>query len=151
MKCVVTGVNERGRSYIVAVTEMDASKAQKIWEYQPSDVQSWIDAIDPATSADWIIPQVPGGVRWTYTPFKPDSEAERVQLDGIDSKGFHTTRSIDFDLLLDGELTMILDEERIALQAGDYVIQQATRHAWKNEGTKVAMLLTLIHRPFGVK
>src|SRR5260370_25257365 len=132
MKCVVTGVNEHGRSHIVLVTEMDASQAQKIWEYQPSDVQHWIDAIDPATAADWIIPPVPGGVRWTYTPFKPDSETKRVPLDGIDSEGFHTTRSIDFDLLLEGELTMVLDEGQIVLQAGASLIHPGTRHRSKD-------------------
>jgi Cupin domain len=151
MKRVVTGVNDRGRSYIVSIEELDSAQAGSIWDYQPTDVEAWLKGIDPATAADWIGPQVPGGARWMYAPMKPDSEAEHGRYDGIDEDGFHTTRTIDFDFIVDGELTMVLDEDRVKLQAGDFVIQQATRHAWKNESQGVAVLLALIHRPTSVE
>jgi quercetin dioxygenase-like cupin family protein len=44
----------------------------------------------------------------------------------------------------------VVDEGRIALEKGDFVIQQATRHAWKNDSDKPALLLALIHRPNGI-
>jgi mannose-6-phosphate isomerase-like protein (cupin superfamily) len=151
MKRVVTGVNEHGRSYIVSAEELDTAQPHNVWDFEPDQVMKTIGQIDPSVTADWIGPTVGGGARWIYAPMKPDSEGTHVSMDGIDEDGFHTTRTVDFDFIADGELTMVLDEDRITLHAGDFVIQQATRHAWKNESDKVAVLIALIHRPDGVK
>jgi hypothetical protein len=148
MKRVVTGVNEQGRSYVVSIEELNPSQPHAVWDYEPSQVRDWINAIDPGTAADWIGPQVSGGARWMFAPMQP--YAEHRPMPGIDEHGFHTTRTIDFDFVFEGELTMVLDEDRVHLEKGDFVIQQATRHAWKNESDKTAILLALIHRPEGV-
>ncbi len=151
MKRVVTGVNEQGRSYIVSVEEFDATQPQKIWDYEPSHIQDWIAAIDPADAADWIAPDVSGGTRWFFAPMMPGgAQAEFTQMQGVDENGFHTTRTIDFDFIFDGEITLLLDEGSIALETGDFVIQQATRHGWRNETDKPCIMLTLIHRPDSV-
>lgn len=150
MKRVVTGVNERGRSYIVSIDELDASQPQAVWDYQPSDVRDWISAIDPAAAAEWIGPEAGGGARWYFAPMKPDAEAEHLEMPGMDENGFHTTRTVDFDFMFDGELTLVLDEDSVQLEKGDFVILQAARHAWRNESDKTAILLSLIHRPEGV-
>ncbi len=148
MKRVVTGVNEQGRSYIVSAEELDPAGPGTVWTYEPSQVLDSINAIDPQVAADWIGPQVSGGVVWHFAPMAPEAEiTEHHSYPGIDENGFHTTRTIDFDFIFEGELTMVLDEDRVRLQKGDFVIQQATRHAWKNESDKTAILLALIHRP----
>jgi hypothetical protein len=158
MKRVVTGVNAQGRSYVVSSEELDSSGQFNItvWDYEPPQVRDWIDAIDPDTAADSFGPQVAGGVRWSLATIPPAGEqpqrggewAERPK--GLDENGFHTTRTIDFLVMLDGKLTMLLDEERVLLEKGDFVVQQATRHAWKNESNEVAVLAGLVHRPDGV-
>ena len=150
MKRVVTGVDEQGRSYIVSVDELDPSTGQMVWDYEPSHVRPWIEAIDPATAAEWIGPEVPGGVRIMFAPLPPDSEMQHGEMPGIDEHGFHTTRTIDFDFLVDGELTLVVDEGSVPLEKGDFVIQQATRHAWRNSSDRPAVLLAVIHRPDGV-
>jgi len=62
--------------------------------------------------------------------------------------GFHTTRTVDFDFVVEGELTMELDADTVRLEAGDFVIQQAARHAWRNESAaRRAVLLALLHAP----
>ena len=48
----------------------------------------------------------------------------------------HQTRSVDFGIILEGEIDMLLDESEVHLQAGDVVVQQATNHAWVNRGSK---------------
>jgi quercetin dioxygenase-like cupin family protein len=48
----------------------------------------------------------------------------------------HRTRTIDYALVLDGEIDMLLDDTEIHVKAGDVVVQQATNHAWVNNGTK---------------
>ena len=44
----------------------------------------------------------------------------------------HRTESIDYAIILSGEITMLLDEEEVHLKAGDVLIQCGTNHAWSN-------------------
>jgi hypothetical protein len=46
----------------------------------------------------------------------------------------HQTRSVDFGIVLEGEIDMLLDDSEVHLKAGDVVVQQATNHAWVNRG-----------------
>jgi len=48
----------------------------------------------------------------------------------------HRTRSVDYALVLSGEIDMLLDEGEIHLKAGDVLVQQGTNHAWVNRGTE---------------
>lgn len=51
--------------------------------------------------------------------------------------GMHTTDSLDYVLVVSGEATLELDDgEQTVLRAGDVVIQNGTRHAWRNHGTE---------------
>jgi hypothetical protein len=156
MKRVVTGVNEHGRSYAVSIEELDTSTFDAVWSYEPGQISEWISAIDPGVAADWVGPQVAGGLRWVivpfppYPPFPPEGDVPKhIEHQGIDKDGYHTTRTIDFDCLIEGELTLILDEGQVRLKRGDCVVQQATRHAWRNEGDKPALLLAVLYRPEG--
>ena len=49
--------------------------------------------------------------------------------------GMHRTESIDYAIVLSGEIDMLLDDSEVHLKAGDIVIQQGTYHAWANRGT----------------
>ncbi|MES2565085.1 MAG: cupin domain-containing protein [Pseudomonadota bacterium] len=42
------------------------------------------------------------------------------------------TRTLDFCLILEGEITLVLDTEEVELKAGDTVVQRGTNHAWSN-------------------
>jgi mannose-6-phosphate isomerase-like protein (cupin superfamily) len=54
-----------------------------------------------------------------------------------DVPGMHTTDSIDYVMVVSGEATLELDDgEQTVLRAGDVVIQNGTRHAWRNHGTE---------------
>jgi uncharacterized cupin superfamily protein len=46
----------------------------------------------------------------------------------------HRTRSLDYAVVMSGEIDMLLDEGEVHLKAGDVVVQQATNHAWVNRG-----------------
>lgn len=48
----------------------------------------------------------------------------------------HRTRTIDYAIIMDGEIDMLLDDSEIHLKAGDVLIQQGTNHAWVNRGTR---------------
>jgi len=52
-----------------------------------------------------------------------------------DGSQMHVTQTVDYAILLDGELWLELDDaETVHLAAGDIVVQQATRHGWRNKG-----------------
>ncbi len=44
----------------------------------------------------------------------------------------HRTETIDYAIVLSGEIYMILDESEVLLKAGDVVVQCGTNHAWSN-------------------
>lgn len=48
----------------------------------------------------------------------------------------HRTRSLDYAIIMSGEIDMLLDEGEVHLKAGDVVVQQATNHAWVNRSSK---------------
>jgi len=56
----------------------------------------------------------------------------------------HRTRTIDYAIIMSGEIDMMMDDSVVHLRAGDVVVQQATNHAWINRGTvpcRVAFIL----------
>jgi mannose-6-phosphate isomerase-like protein (cupin superfamily) len=54
-----------------------------------------------------------------------------------DAPGMHTTDSIDYVMVVSGEATLELDDgETVVVRAGDVVVQNGTRHAWRNHGTE---------------
>jgi mannose-6-phosphate isomerase-like protein (cupin superfamily) len=55
----------------------------------------------------------------TYSPHAPHPYMQK-------------TRTLDFCLILEGEITLVLDTEEVELKAGDTVIQRGTNHAWSN-------------------
>jgi mannose-6-phosphate isomerase-like protein (cupin superfamily) len=46
----------------------------------------------------------------------------------------HRTRSIDFAVVISGEIDMLLDDSEVHLEAGDVLVQRGTNHAWVNRG-----------------
>ncbi len=46
----------------------------------------------------------------------------------------HRTRSVDYAIVLEGEIDMLLDDTEVHLKSGDVLVQQATNHAWVNRG-----------------
>ena len=48
--------------------------------------------------------------------------------------GMHRTRSVDYAIVISGEIDMLLDESEVHLKAGDTLVQRGTNHAWANRG-----------------
>jgi quercetin dioxygenase-like cupin family protein len=48
----------------------------------------------------------------------------------------HATDSVDYAIVLDGEIDMLLDDDDVHLRAGDVIVQQGTNHAWVNRGDR---------------
>ena len=54
--------------------------------------------------------------------------------------GMHRTKSIDYVIVLSGEITMLLDDSEVHLKAGDVLVQRATVHAWINKGKETCRI-----------
>lgn len=48
----------------------------------------------------------------------------------------HRTESVDYGIVLEGEITLVLDNAEVAVRAGDVVVQRGTNHAWSNRSGK---------------
>lgn len=60
----------------------------------------------------------------------------------LDEPGMHTTDTIDFVMVTSGTVTLELDGgERVELATGDCVVQNGTRHAWRNAGPEPCTLV----------
>jgi mannose-6-phosphate isomerase-like protein (cupin superfamily) len=53
----------------------------------------------------------------------------------------HRTRSIDYVVVLEGEIDLLLDDRDVRLKTGDVVVQQGTNHAWINRGAATCRLV----------
>jgi quercetin dioxygenase-like cupin family protein len=59
--------------------------------------------------------------------------------------GLHTTATIDFIYVAEGEIWLELDDKKeIHLKTGDSLVQNGVRHAWRNHGTKPCTLVVTI-------
>jgi hypothetical protein len=52
----------------------------------------------------------------------------------------HRTRSLDYVIILSGEIDMLLDDSEVHLKAGDVMIQQGTNHAWVNRSNEICRI-----------
>lgn len=111
----------------------------------PADVSGSQDRADRKIS----IPPPPGGSVFRIVDFYPPDDTKlpadhMARTMGADhsSNGWpprhpamHRTRSVDYAIVLSGEIDMLLDNSEIHLKAGEALVQQSTNHAWVNRGT----------------
>jgi hypothetical protein len=130
MRRVVTAVNEKGESYVAS--DDTIADSGFIWRADPQDYQDWIEAIDPDKSFTMVQPP-PRGVVWVLVEYPPGAGMEPTEHPaGMDERGFHWTRTIDFCYVIDGGVVLDLDLESVELHSGDVVVLQAPHHAWRN-------------------
>ncbi|OAI39282.1 hypothetical protein AYO38_07950 [bacterium SCGC AG-212-C10] len=122
---------------------------------------------DPTPAMTTMVPG-PGGSRFLVTVMPPAGQglepgtdpatvgpALAAQMPGMaeamepDNPGMHTTDTIDYDIIISGELVLELDDgAEVTLKPGDIVIQTGTRHAWRNRGSvPVVMYSVLVGAP----
>jgi hypothetical protein len=142
MRLYIADTNDQGRSYLASVEEVKDKRARRVWKGPLDDVATALAGETAGPHAS--IEPPPGGMSWAHVRFPPAAEAEAW---GYESRGFHRTRTVDFDHLLAGELNCVLDEDVVQLEAGDFIILRAANHQWVNRGDTVATLLCLLHQP----
>ena len=142
MRRIVTQNDADGRSQVMQIDEV--APGTVIWETDPERPLGF----EPRDVA--FLEFVPGGLKAINMILPPDAimaEYLKQGIPGLDENGFHRPGTLDFVMLLEGELTLELDEGTVRLEPGDIVVQRDTNHAWRNSSDKPARCLAISHLP----
>ncbi len=93
-------------------------------------------SIDTASGPAHVLTPPPGGSLCRVLTFPPECAPHR---------GMRKIRTLDFCLILEGEITLVLDTQEVELKAGDTVVQRGTRHAWSNRSDAPCVLAISSH------
>ena len=165
---VVTGVDAGGKSFFVhdgptpGTLDLGRALNDEIWVDDPAAPDPGA-ARDPVASGRFSLEPPPGGSVVRVFTFEPASREDLPSADEIaeaaarfdtgdamepENPGMHTTQTIDYGIVLSGEIDLELDSGEVHLRAGDVVVQRATRHAWRNRSSEpCTMAFVLIHSP----
>ena len=165
---IVTGHNAEGRSVFAedgaspaqkTVAERPGYRVTNLWRTKPSHNVHTPDSISEHVG---VLP--PGGgtvVRIIEWPAEPEDPAElRRLMDKTfaamypdahrdvkpgEHPGMHTTDTVDYAIVLEGEIVAIVDEGETVMRQGEVLIQRGTSHAWANRsGKPVKMAFVLV-------
>ncbi|MBA2282993.1 MAG: cupin domain-containing protein [Acidimicrobiia bacterium] len=165
---VVTGHDEQGRAVFVSDADVDgfrpsinpASEFQRLWGGDETP-RFPDDGVLPAHRT--YFPPV-GGFRFGTFTLPPadrglpagvdlaaglaEFEEKLPGLSGFmepDEPGMHATPTIDFEVVISGEVVLELDDgAEVQLRPGDTVVQNGTRHRWHNRGAEPATLAVFV-------
>ena len=135
---VVTG-HKDGQSVVIADTdipdqELLGAKIFELWETTGTPSIP-VDSEKCHFPLKFKMPGQPGETRLRVTVIPPDEQMQ--------GSGMHKTRTVDYDMILSGELWMELDHGSVLLKSGDCVIQNGTRHAWHNRSKEICIMLSV--------
>ena len=167
MRRVVTGHDEEGKSLVV----LDGPPAQSIGEDVGGLFELWNtdgnlintkDRIDRADDEILLSPPK-NGSKFRYFQINPTPEgvpmdvlqnmaadafekigASHHRIDTSKHPAMHKTDTIDYIILLEGDVTLILDKQEVDIKPHDVVVQRGTNHAWVNNGNNPALLIAVL-------
>jgi quercetin dioxygenase-like cupin family protein len=129
-----------GRSTIASDGPVPHSEFwDELWVTEPGDPKG-----RPATDADAALQPPPGTARWRVFAVPTKARMRELLGDPTSDDVFHQTQTVDLIYVLDGEITLVLDDGEAVLQPGDCVVQQQTNHAWRNDNDHPVRLLGLM-------
>ena len=147
---IVTGHDESGRSVVLSdgMPPNVRDKATGV-----DFIEIWNTAGTPApirssepepTDGPLRVPPPPQGTRIRLNDFYPGHIQKLPERNDGRHRMMHRTRSIDYGVVLEGEIYMILDDSEVHLRAGDIVVQRGTDHAWENRSDRVARMAFIL-------
>ena len=162
--------NINGKSVVQSDGPMPAYEFRTVPGYEHTLI--WVNPVTPDLSKeqrfdrypDSVVPG-PGGTSLHFVTFPPGSvfadpsfdgraaqEEALMRLRGLadhfekEDPGMHKTKTVDYAVVYDGEIWLELDDsETLHLKPGDVVVQNGTRHAWRNKGTKPVTMLFFLN------
>jgi mannose-6-phosphate isomerase-like protein (cupin superfamily) len=167
---VVTALDASGKAVVMIdertplTTPRPPNSAANVWVTSTS-LPDFTATDDRGKTKIGLMPPKSGTV-FRIVDFAPESQGGRstdmnhmmkIVGAGAPKKGLpprhpemHRTRTLDYAIIMSGEIDMLLDEGEVHFKAGDVLVQQATNHAWVNRGDKpcrVAFILMESQEP----
>lgn len=154
---IVTGENSAGRSVFVSdgptpnhTTDPGSPPAQVLWVTG----EAAAEGADPAPAGHKFGFHSKGGSLLRVVDFPPDGQYDQTALARfLDESGvrdgdprparhfwFHKTQSLDYAIVLEGEIHALMDEGETLMRTGDILIQCATNHSWSNRSDKTCRM-----------
>ncbi len=163
---VYTGHNEEGRSVFIsdgaapAVKEMDSMPGLALTDLwvtngAPADNSGSADATD----REIVLEPPANGTIFRVVEFPPDSAwrdnadakeafdsigAGHATDDDVDDPMMHQTATVDYLIVLKGEIWAILEEGEVCLKQGDCMIQRGTNHSWSVRTDEPCLLAAIL-------
>lgn len=144
---VVTGHDENGVSVFLSDGPVpvhreipeDGVQFYEIWNTEGAPAP--IAAAEPTepTERALRVPPPERGTKVRINEFAPGC----LDAAGLQSP-VHRTESVDYGIVIEGEITLVLDDSETVLRAGDVVIQRGTDHAWANRSDAVAKIAFIL-------
>jgi mannose-6-phosphate isomerase-like protein (cupin superfamily) len=166
----VVTTNVHGKSFLRSDEQLQAYEFKSVPDYEHTLI--WVNPTTPDLRdeqkfdryPDSVVPG-PGGTSLHCVTFPPssvfadpsfDGEAARtealISLRGLadhfekDDPGMHETNTVDYAVVYEGEMWLELDDAKtIHLKRGDVVVQNGTRHAWRNKSTTPLTMLFFLN------
>jgi len=138
---VVTGPDAAGRSKALFDTRVSLEEIRPdlslgyLWVTRAFPVD--ISQADTKELVAGISPP-PNGTQFGVVELQPFDPANPLP------PNWHRTRTVDYVMVVSGEVDLMLEQSVLHLKAGDTVVQQATNHAWVNRGKEVCRLLFVV-------
>ena len=167
MRRVITGHDNDGKSIVVldgppacSIGE-DVGGLFELWNTDGNPINTK-DRIDRADS-EIILSPPRNGSKFRYFQINPTPEgvpmdvmqdmaaeafkkigASHHRVDTAKHPAMHKTNTIDYIILLKGDVTLIRDQEEVDIKPHDVVVQRGTNHAWVNNGNEPALLIAIL-------
>jgi hypothetical protein len=160
---IVTGLNAAGKSVVVSDSAMPSGPygGADFWKTNTSPASLTADG-DPQSGPPRLEPPA-NGTLFRFFEIPPEDPtlprqlveqhiaqlfastgASHCRVDTSRHPLMHTTRTIDYVVLLKGTVTLLMDEGEVALRPFDVVIQRGTNHSWVNRGKESALLMAVL-------
>jgi quercetin dioxygenase-like cupin family protein len=125
---IITGHNAQGRSYIIKDDRVTGGTFPSLYKTNGAVPLGAGPAGEPQKIMPTDAPQLEpalGGSSFHFVTLPPTAAGAKP--------GWHRTMTLDYNILLGGELVLMVDEGETTLYPGDVVIQRNTLHAWRND------------------
>jgi quercetin dioxygenase-like cupin family protein len=146
---IVTGHAADGRSVILSdgpvphVRDLPGASLDEVWSVENAPAMLGLQPNgEPTSPAPHIALGSGAGHIVRVIEFAPLSAGGR-------RSPMHRTKTIDYGIVLEGEVVLILSDSEHVLRAGDVVVQRGTDHAWENRSNSLArMVFVLVDAEF---
>jgi quercetin dioxygenase-like cupin family protein len=130
MRRIVTGFDDRDEPVVLIddapppAVDTQQARAWEIWldDDTPPDLRG---RDDPTRRAWSLEPAAPRGTAFRLIEFLPGG-----------SSGMHATATLDYVVILSGEITLTTGGQKFLLGPGDLVVQRGAPHDWSNRGSE---------------